>query len=1047
MSLYVHTTFSIGDHQFSAFHSLTLTQTIQGHHCLEILIGYDWLEKLGDSLFSAGRNFLGKEISLTITSVEAAGNYSPLQFKGIVTSIHTGKESDGTHGFCVIKANSPDILLEDNPHIACFERQSLQNIVAQCLKGCQPYTGQPAVKPVTTVPLKYTVQYKETTQQFIKRLAARHGEWYFYNGQQLIFGKYKGKEMSLTHQVDLVDFDISMQVQAGNTRLNGYEYRQDQVIDQTADAVPAPGLNGPAAYLKSVSSKLYRHTSLYKMNYGFSGNAKSELDTFTSLHQQGQLSRMMLLTATSKSTALRIGDIVQINEQFPTFVSHGKYVITYLKHTCTGSGHYTNTLEGIPVDIASPVINIHDFPRCEPQSAIVTDNRDPKGLGRIRVRFRWQEQGSSPWLRTLTPYGGKDKGFYFIPEVYEEVWVDFEDGNPEAPFVVGAAWNGKAAAGFGDVQNNIKAIKTRSGHEIRLNDSDGQESITISDKGGNIIHMDTQGTKISLSAPEEIIVSSRNVTMNAGDTLAMNVGNQLNIDVLQKMMVNTPILYQMVSEYMHLFSGKALINAESEIKIESREIFAAGKDKIFIHSDENVTVNSKGTAEMKGAKGNKHSNTADKYKVTEIKLDAQCIVHFRPETSWAGDYGFDWMRVADSGLSHGDDAANTYEKICGKRATSFPDPAEYEKLKGVYGNPTHVIVSKPKLDATGKPQTDPVTKKKLYHEYYVPWLCLFPKQVTKMVSPGKGKPPVAQKTATSFSNTSAEVSMQVTVDVEPEKLEIKYDKSLFKLDKEEITAKSVTSGTPRKVSLKVECLSAFKKDQSIEILAHSKKADGTIEKKLAGKLRLLANHQRYKVKIAIVQVTTKIGAVLKVASPPGREDELRKYLRQALVEPSFETLTLDLSADAAFNSNHSNGAIITDGASDAIQDHMNNALYALYNKGGKDYTKHYKIYFINERATSSAGAGGSLYGRSYGIPSTPRSVVVFAPGFTDSTLAHECLHALGLYHSFDDHGKHTFTQNLTDNIMDYSDVAATPIPVVQLWKWQWEAIRPNIDAE
>jgi len=119
---------------------------------------------------------------------------------------------------------------------------------------------------------------------------------------------------------------------------------------------------------------------------------------------------------------------------------------------------------------------------------------------------------------------------------------------------------------------------------------------------------------------------------------------------------------------------------------------------------------------------------------------------------------------------------------------------------------------------------------------------------------------------------------------------------------------------------------------------------------------------------------------------------------------------------------------------------MNAALYAKYDPLGKDYRKHYKVYFINESA-------GGLYGRSYGIPSANRSVVVYAVGFNDSTLAHETYHAMGLYHSFDDSGKFTFKKNKTDNIMDYSDIATPPIPVISTWQWQWTELWKNLDKE
>ncbi|MBC9928940.1 type VI secretion system Vgr family protein [Chitinophaga qingshengii] len=534
MSLYTRTSFSIGEHQFTSFHSLQLSQTIQGHHHFRILIGYDWLEKLGQGMFSAARNFLGKEISMTIKPMDTFGVYKAVTFNGLVTGVHTGKESDGTHGFCVITGSSPTILLENDPHIATFEQQSLQNIVMSALKGTNPY-AQTEVKPAHEDNLKYIVQYKETAQQFITRLAARYGEWYFYDGQKIVFGKYTPQKVALTHQQDLMDFDITLEVKPNNIRFSGYEYRQNTVVENDTQSQPGASMNNYVSHLKEVSEKLYRKPSLYKPNYNFSGDAKAQLDDFTALQQRGRLSEMVVLSGTSSNTSLKIGDIVSISESGN--IHHGEFVVTGLEHHCTENGHYHNTFTAIPADTAMPRVDLTPVSGCEPQSATVTDNADPKGLGRIRVRFRWQQQGSTPWIRIVAPHGGGNKGFYFIPELQEEVWVAFEDGNPEAPYVLGTTYNGDAKTEFGDDQNNIKAIRTRSGHTIRLDDTSNEESITITDKNGNIITLDTSGKHIHITAPENLNLTAKNIHITAKENITMDAGKNVVADAADNIRV------------------------------------------------------------------------------------------------------------------------------------------------------------------------------------------------------------------------------------------------------------------------------------------------------------------------------------------------------------------------------------------------------------------------------------------------------------------------------------------------------------------------------
>ena len=65
---------------------------------------------------------------------------------------------------------------------------------------------------------------------------------------------------------------------------------------------------------------------------------------------------------------------------------------------------------------------------------VVTNNQDPEGMGRVKVKFPWlSDEDESNWARVAAPMAGKERGFYFLPEVEDEVLVAFEhgDGTPE----------------------------------------------------------------------------------------------------------------------------------------------------------------------------------------------------------------------------------------------------------------------------------------------------------------------------------------------------------------------------------------------------------------------------------------------------------------------------------------------------------------------------------------------------------------------------------------------------------------------------------------
>jgi uncharacterized protein involved in type VI secretion and phage assembly len=135
---------------------------------------------------------------------------------------------------------------------------------------------------------------------------------------------------------------------------------------------------------------------------------------------------------------------------------------------------------------------------------VVTSIDDPDGLGRVKVAYPWlQDDAESPWARTVTFMAGNGRGAVFRPDVGDEVLVVCEHGDMRRPYVVGALWNGRDAIPSergADADNAIRLIKSRSGHTIVLDDTDGAETVTISDKHGNTVELSSEGVTVRSDA-------------------------------------------------------------------------------------------------------------------------------------------------------------------------------------------------------------------------------------------------------------------------------------------------------------------------------------------------------------------------------------------------------------------------------------------------------------------------------------------------------------------------------------------------------------------
>jgi phage protein D len=147
---------------------------------------------------------------------------------------------------------------------------------------------------------------------------------------------------------------------------------------------------------------------------------------------------------------------------------------------------------------------------------IVTDNDDPNGQGRVKVKYpALAPDQASDWARVVSVGGGAERGIAFIPEINDEVLVGFEQGDIHHPYVLGGLWNGvdkpavdgKQAVTGGKVQQRV--IKTRVGHKITLDDTDGGGGITIEDKSGNKVKLDTGSNALKIEVKGDASIEAQ----------------------------------------------------------------------------------------------------------------------------------------------------------------------------------------------------------------------------------------------------------------------------------------------------------------------------------------------------------------------------------------------------------------------------------------------------------------------------------------------------------------------------------------------------------
>jgi uncharacterized protein involved in type VI secretion and phage assembly len=160
---------------------------------------------------------------------------------------------------------------------------------------------------------------------------------------------------------------------------------------------------------------------------------------------------------------------------------------------------------------------------------IVTNNKDPEGLGRVKVRFPWRENSrESYWARVVAVGAGKDRGFYWVPEVDDEVLLICDKKDIQHIFVIGSLWNGKdkPATNNSDGENNTRLIRSRSGHELRVFDKKGQGQIQIKSEKGHTVTIDDQKSIVEIadqggSNKITIDINQNGITIQSGLSLTL----------------------------------------------------------------------------------------------------------------------------------------------------------------------------------------------------------------------------------------------------------------------------------------------------------------------------------------------------------------------------------------------------------------------------------------------------------------------------------------------------------------------------------------------
>ncbi|MFD2178660.1 type VI secretion system Vgr family protein [Veronia pacifica] len=557
-------------------------------HCIERLSSASEFSFTLSSSKEISNNILGNPIKVRFQHAD-----SHRDFHGLASSLELTDHSPQKQRFYYrIEALDPLSLLSHSRRRQVFQNLTTKQIIETLLSqsGLKKYVQFSVSGSGKKHP--YCVQLEESDLQFIQRLLADDGWHYCLSHTE---SKPMVKVIDATEQLpslsdpifyrDGKDGDVSVlsnwrqKASLGTTSVTLADYSAD--VDERIDSG------------ENKSAHPHSQLSLKDCRFGTGIDNKAALRESAKSLMHSLDNEKYSAGASSSLATLSCGTCFTL-KQHPVSANNQTYLIKQITHAVTvdESGEfsgYQNHFDCWPVSFPFVPLRLKKPRVFSAQTALVTG---PKGdeiyadkHGRIKVQFHWDTEGkgdenTSCWLPVSQGVASKGFGMQFLPRVGDSVLVQFIDGDPDRPLVVGSYYGQNQISPFSSVTQC--GIKTRStpngsstqGNELRFDDQKDKEQVFVhaeKDLAINVNNDSQHQVKGTMTMQAE-----KAMTLSAKETLTASSDQDINISGKEGISLNS--------------GQKVQIHADSEIEVSSTsshtfngsELSLSGKSKITL---------------------------------------------------------------------------------------------------------------------------------------------------------------------------------------------------------------------------------------------------------------------------------------------------------------------------------------------------------------------------------------------------------------------------------------------------------------------------------
>ena len=585
-----------------------LLQSLTGHEGISRLFNYE-LEMLAyDNDSITFNDIVGQNVTITIQLADGTPRY----INGYVSRFAQGGTDDRYFTHYTAQVVPWLWFLTRQADCRIFQNLAVPDIITQVF-GL--FSGFPKFqkKLTGTYPtLEYCVQYRESSFNFVSRLMEENGIFYYFDhttqGQHtMVLADAPTAFVNCPHQstasydlgAGVNNFDVvtawhvEQELRTGKYTVDDYNFTTPST-SLLADAPTVVNLQA------SKSLELYDYPGLYE--------TKDQGTSVAKLRIEEEEASYMVANGSSTCRWFVSG------YQF-TLANHDRadqnttYILTDLQHVAsagatytagtTGTEHYSNHFTCIPAAVTYRPARVTPKPFVQgPQPALVVGKSGEEiwtdNYGRVKVQFYWDRLGkddenSSCWIRVSSPWAGQNWGAISLPRIGQEVIVDFLEGDPDRPIIMGRVYNASQMPPYTLPDNQTRStVQSRSSkgggtanyNEIRFEDLKGSEQIFLNAEKD----MDHRVEHDS----REYIGNNRHLIVNASQFEQVNTDKHLQVGGKQYEQITSDESHQVGGNYMEAVTGNHSVKISGD-----RKESVTGNDSRSVTGDvkESVTGN------------------------------------------------------------------------------------------------------------------------------------------------------------------------------------------------------------------------------------------------------------------------------------------------------------------------------------------------------------------------------------------------------------------------------------------------------------------------